>query len=721
MIKTPHDLKTYKEDLKRALGDTFLGATLDAFANAYPASRANAFAEMDFDAMAREIAKAKDESISNLEKLLEEFTLRARKAGVTVHLAHTAFEADSIISSIAKENGVRRIVKSKSMTAEETFLNDHLEREGFEVTETDLGEWIIQLRGEGPSHMVMPAIHLCRGDVAELFARVTGEPQDPDDIKAMVGTARRELRRKFLEADMGISGANFAIAATGTIGLVSNEGNARLVTTMPRIHVALVGVDKLVADLKAALRILAALPRNATGQVISTYVTWITGPTECKSAEGLRKQMHIVFLDNGRLALAKDPVFSQALRCIRCGACANVCPIYKLVGGHNYGHVYMGAIGLVMTYFYHGRENARAIVRNCLNCQACRKVCAAGIDLPNLIKEVYRTILQVEGKKPIRNVLLQKVLENRRLFHFLLRKAAIAQKPVADGGYIRHIPFFFSGEHNFRSLPAIAKVPLRDMWERINPRIEKAKLRVAIFGGCLVDFVYPEQAVSLLRLGKDHGVQFEYPMGQTCCGLPAQMMGEKETARDVAVRNLKALDPAGCDFIVTLCASCGSHLKENYGRLLAQEPALGVKAAQLGHKIIDFSSFITRVLGVTPEEFRYTGKKVAYHSPCHLCRGLGVTKEPRELLGIAGLEYVKSKDEEVCCGFGGSFSVDFPEISAELLRRKLDSAESSGAEVLVTDCPGCVLQLRGGMEKRGGRMQVKHIAEVVADRKKEEL
>ena len=716
MIRTPHDVKTYRKDLKSALRNQFLAKTLDNFATAYPASRANAFAGIDFDALACDIAKAKDESIPYLEKLLEEFTARAREAGVVVHFARTAFEANSIIASIAAENGVKKIVKGKSMTAEETFLNAHLEREGFQVTETDLGEWIIQLRGEGPSHMVLPAIHLSRKDVAELFTRVTGTPQDPDDINGMVKVARRELRQRFLEADMGISGANFAVASTGTIGLVTNEGNGRLVTTMPRVHVALVGVDKLVPDLKSALRVLAALPRNATGQLISTYVTWITGATECTTAEGGRKNMHIVFLDNGRLALARDPLFSQALRCIRCGACANVCPIYKLVGGHNYGHVYIGAIGLVMTYFYHGRENARAIVKNCLNCQACKKVCAAGIDLPNLIKEVYRTVLRVEGKKPARNVLLAKVLTNRKLFHFLLRRARIAQKPVAEGGYIRHLPMFFSGEHDFRSLPAVARTPLRDMWEHINPRIEHPKYRVALFGGCLVDFVYPEQAEAMLRLCRGRGVQFEYPMDQTCCGLPAQMMGEKETAREVAVQNLKALDPADYDYIVTLCASCGSHLKENYTGLLADDPALAVKVSQLKAKTIDFSSFVTRILGISPEEFPRGGQKVAYHAPCHLCRGLGVTKEPRELLDTAGLEYVPSKDEEVCCGFGGSFSVDFPEISAELLKRKLDNAEATGAEVLVTDCPGCVLQLRGGMKKRGGKMQVKHIAEVVAER-----
>ncbi len=718
MITTPSDVKTYKKDLKRALKNTFLGATLDNFATAFRTSRANAFAGIDFDALAAEIAAGKDQAIPHLQELYEEFAARATQAGITVHFARTAFEANSIIASIAKAGQVKRIVKGKSMTAEETFLNDHLEKEGYEVTETDLGEWIIQLRHEGPSHMVMPAIHLSRKEVAELFTQVTGEHQDPDDINGMVKVARRELRQKFLEADMGISGANFAIAETGSIGLITNEGNGRLVTTLPRIHVALVGLDKLIPDLKSALRVLKALPRNATGQLISTYVTWITGPTECSVAPDSKKEMHIVFLDNGRMALAKDPLFSQSLRCIRCGACANVCPIYKLVGGHNLGHVYIGAIGLILTYFYHGRENARAIVKNCLNCQACKSVCPAGIDLPHLIKEVSRTVMEVEGKKPVKNKLLKKVMANRRLFHFLLRRAYLAQKPVAKGEFIRHLPSFFSSEHGFRSLPAIARVPLRDMWDHINPRIENPRYRVGFFGGCLIDFVYPEQAQALMKLTRDQGVQLEYPMEQSCCGLPAQMMGEAETAKEVAIQNLKAMDPADYDYILTMCASCGSHLKENYEKLLAEEPALAVKVSQLKDKVIDFSSFMTNVLKIDPDKFRLVGKKVAYHAPCHLCRGQKITKEPRELLGTANLEYVPAKDEDVCCGFGGSFSIDFPEISAELLKRKLDNAEATGAECLVTDCPGCVLQLRGGMDKRGGKMKVKHIAEVVAEQKK---
>ncbi len=721
MIHSPSDPKEYKRQLGHALRNRFLGTTLDTFATAYRTSRANAFAGMDFDSLAEEIGRGKDDSASRLEELFETFKSRAEAAGVHVHLARTDREANEIISSIGKASGAKRIVKGKSMTAEETYLNDHLEREGFEVTETDLGEWIIQLRREGPSHMVMPAIHLSRREVAKLFTQVTGAPQEPEDINGMVKVARRELRQKFLDADMGISGANFAIASTGSIGLVTNEGNGRLVTTMPRVYVALVGLEKLLPDLASALRILRVLPRNATGQLISTYVTWITGATECKSAPSGRKEMHIVFLDNGRLALARDPVFSKALRCIRCGACANVCPIYKLVGGHNYGHVYIGAIGLILTYFYHGRENARATVQACLNCQACKSVCAAGIDLPRLIKEVHGTVLDVEGKRPVKNSLLRRVLHNRRLFHFLIRKASLAQKPLADGRYLRHLPLLFSEEHKFRKLPALARTPLRDLWERINPRVQNPRFRIALFGGCVVDFVYPEQAVAFLRLTEAHRVQVEYPMEQSCCGLPAQMAGEKETAREVALANIKAINPAQFDYIVTLCASCGSHIKDGYPRLLAElSGADEEKARQFRDKLIDFSSFMVNVLGLQQESFKQAGAKAAYHAPCHLCRGMRVTREPRELLRTAGLDYVPTKDEDVCCGFGGSFSIEFPEISAELLKRKLDIVEASGAEALVTDCPGCVMQLRGGAASRSGaKITVKHIVEAVAEQMKQ--
>ncbi|MDH3574101.1 MAG: LUD domain-containing protein [Desulfobacteraceae bacterium] len=718
MIKTAQDIKSYKKQLKEALSDQFLRTALDNFNCAYRENRSAVYEGIDFEGIKKEIAAEKDAALPRLMELFEAFKTHAEAAGVKVHAAKDAKQANEIVASIAKENNVKKIIKSKSMTAEETFLNDHLENKGYFVTETDLGEWIIQLRKEGPSHMVMPAIHLSRYQVGDLFETVTRKQQDSKNIDKLVKVARKELRPVYLEADMGISGANFAIAESGALGLVTNEGNMRLVTTLPRVHVALVGYDKLIPDLKTMLRILKVLPRNATGQAITSYVTWIKGTVECGSSITNRKEMHIVFLDNGRLALAKDPVFSEALRCIRCGACANVCPVYSKVGGHKYGHVYIGAIGLILTLFYHGKENDRAIVRNCINCQACKEICPVDIDLPHLIKKTYRAVLDQDGKTPIKNVLLSKVLKNRKLFHFILRNAYLAQKPLAKKkAMIRHLPHFFEKEHGFRSLPLIAKTPFRDQWETMRPQVVQPKYTIALFAGCAADFIYPEQSSALIKVLQKYDVQVEFPMDQTCCGLPALMAAEEETAKEVALQNLKAVMSEKYDYILTLCASCGSHLKHNYPKIFKDASLTPENLKAFTDKIIDFSSFVVNVLKASSKDFNVTVEKVAYHSPCHLCRGMQVTNEPRKLIEIAGYQYVPSKDEDVCCGFGGSYSVDFPEISAEILKKKLDDVQAADARILVSDCPGCVLQLGGGMDKRGGEIQVKHITELLAETK----
>ncbi|HWR02915.1 MAG TPA: LUD domain-containing protein [Humidesulfovibrio sp.] len=716
-MQNARDLKQYKGELTGALHNDFLRQAMDKFAVAYRASRANAFAGMDVDGLIAEIAAGKDEAMAHMDELLAEFTKKAEALGVTVHVAKTAHEANEIIGKIAQKANVKRIVKSKSMTAEETLLNHHLEDLGLEVTETDLGEWIIQLRHEGPTHMVMPAIHLSRDQVADLFSDVTGAKQT-NDIQKLVKVARRELRRKYVEADMGISGGNFAIAETGSIALCTNEGNARLVTTLPRVHVALVGLDKLTRSINDALRVIRALPKNATGQAITSYVSWITGPGECQSSANGKKEMHVVFLDNGRRALAKDPVFSQVLRCIRCGACANVCPVYRLVGGHQLGHIYIGAIGLILTYFYHGRDKAKNLVQNCINCGACKAVCAGGIDLPRLIKEVHARIQDEEGH-PLQSQLLAKVLKSRKLFHALLRSAKAVQRPVTGGTpYLRHLPMIFAKDQGFRALPAIAETPFRDRFESLKPKVTSPKLRVALFSGCVQDFVYPEQAEAAVKILAKHNVAVEFPMDQSCCGLPVQMMGERESSRSVAAQNVAAFDPAACDYILTLCASCASHLKHGYPDILAGDPKLAVKVQQFADKVIDFSSFVHDVLKVQPESFAGDGKKTTYHAPCHLCRGLGVTKAPRALMEIGGLNYLPAEEEDVCCGFGGTYSMKFPELSAELLKKKLANAEKTGAELLLTDCPGCIMQLRGGLEAKGSAMKVAHVAEALAERLK---
>ncbi|MBF0202516.1 MAG: LUD domain-containing protein, partial [Desulfamplus sp.] len=649
----------------------------------------------------------------------------------------TAEDANRIIGEIAKKTTSQKIIKSKSMTAEETHLNHHLEKEGLDVTETDLGEWIVQLRHEGPSHMVMPAIHLSRFQVAELFSDVTGRYQDAE-IERLVKVARRELRGKFLEADMGITGANFVIADTGTIGIVTNEGNARLATTLPRVHVALAGIDKLLPSLKDALTVLKVLPRNATGQRLTSYVTWITGPSQCSTEPSGKREMHMVFLDNGRTRIAGDPDFAQVLQCVRCGACANVCPVYRMVGGHQLGYIYIGAIGLITTYFFHGRENAKNLVKNCTNCGACKAVCAAGIDLPRLIKEVH-TRIQDEDGHPLESLILGSVLKNRKFFHGLLRAASLAQTPLtetlADGGvpYLRHLPMVFAKEHNFKRLPAIAKIPFRDGWKTIEKEFAnslkdgpdkesgffpgKGTLKVGIFSGCVQDFVYPEQLraglKAMARAASGRTITLEFPMDQTCCGLPAISMGEKRAARDVAVQNVKAFESLDLDCIVTLCASCASHLKHAVPDLAG--PVLGSRAREFARRVMPFSQFIYNLGGMPGRDpaSPFTPKKITWHSPCHLCRGVGITREPRELLERSGHDFVPSLEAETCCGFGGSFSVNFPNVSREILTKKLDDAEATGAELVVTECPGCVMQLRGGALNQKRNFGVIHIAELL--------
>ncbi|WP_291328012.1 L-lactate dehydrogenase (quinone) large subunit LdhH [Desulfovibrio sp. UCD-KL4C] len=711
--------KEYKSQIDEALGNDFLRTAMDNFAVAYRTGRANAFANIDDKALIKDIADAKDCAAQNIDELYAKFKEEAEKKGAVVHLAKDAQEANEIIGRIALEEKCKSIVKSKSMTAEETLLNHHLEDLDLQVIETDLGEWIIQLRHEGPSHMVMPAIHLSRHQVSDLFTDVTGKKQD-DDIQKLVKVARRELRQKFTQADMGISGGNFAIAESGTVGVVTNEGNARLVTTLPRVHVALMGLDKLTPKLHDALRVLKALPRNATGQALTSYVTWVTGANECATAVDSTKKVHFVFLDNGRRALAKDPLFSQVLRCVRCGACANVCPVYRMVGGHKMGHIYIGAIGLILTYFFHGTDKAKNLVQNCINCGACKEICAGGIDLPGLIKEIHARIQDEEGH-PLTSALLGKMMKNRKLFHKFLRIAKHAQKPVAGkDGFIRHLPMIFAPNHDFRALPTVAKVPFRDMWDKVKPaKVANPKHKVAIFSGCVQDFVYPEQSVATVESMRGKDIGLEFPMDQSCCGLPLQMMGEKEACKDVAIQNMEAFENSDCEYILTMCASCASHLKHNYPKMLGHDPKYAVRVQEFADKVIDYSSFMNDVIGVSEDDFLDSkGKKVTYHAPCHLCRGLEVKEAPRELMLKAGLDYIECAEEEVCCGFGGTYSVKFPKVSAQLLSKKMNNIKETGADILLTDCPGCVMQLRGGAKKNGLNVEVHHISELISERRK---
>ena len=331
-------------------------------------------------------------TIENMDVYLTRLEEKVLAAGGHVHWAETAEEANQIVLQIARENNVTTAVKSKSMATEEIGLNHALEQAGIQAIETDLGEYIIQLAGTGPSHIIVPAVHLKKEDVAEIFSEKL-DLEAPSDPVELARIAREVLREKFLEAEMGISGGNFLIAETGTLVLVTNEGNGRMVTTMPDLHVAVVGIDKVIPDWESLTVFLKLLARSATGQKLSTYTQFITGPRREEGEFG-PKEFHLVLLDNGRSHVLKDPVGREVFKCIRCGACANVCPVYKNVGGFAYGWFISGPIGAILSPQMLGTQTARELPYASTLCGACADVCPVKIPIPTILRHLRRRVAE---------------------------------------------------------------------------------------------------------------------------------------------------------------------------------------------------------------------------------------------------------------------------------------------------------------------------------------
>jgi L-lactate dehydrogenase complex protein LldF len=347
-------------------------------------------------------AEIRDAALNHLDQWLEYFERQATARGAIVHWAENAADVQRIVTEIARQHGVSKAAKSKSMVSEECALNEALESAGIQVVETDLGEYILQLANEPPSHIVAPVLHKTKEEIAALFAKHHPRPPQSGsaeiDIPALCREARELLRPHFITADMGISGGNFLIAETGSVLIVTNEGNGRLVTTLPRVHVAITGIEKVVPTLEDAATLLRLLPRSATGQNITNYVSLLSGVRGEQDSDG-PAHFHIVLVDNGRSKLLGTRL-QPMLRCIRCGACMNHCPVYQNIGGHAYGWVYPGPMGSILTPALVGLENALPLPNASTLCGKCAEVCPVKIPLPDLLREL-RHEQQVSGLRPL--------------------------------------------------------------------------------------------------------------------------------------------------------------------------------------------------------------------------------------------------------------------------------------------------------------------------------
>ncbi len=376
---------TLRERTVVALADPVLATNLRTAGEAWSEQQAKMKGDYDFDQMRDRARDIRRSNIRDLPALLAQLQNSVRDNGGTVVRAADGAEACRYIVGLARARGVRVVAKSKSMATEEIKLNDALEDAGLEVVETDLGEWILQLAHEHPTHIIAPAIHMNRERVADLFREEAGTNDVPDDREGLVAHARMRLREKFAQADLGISGVNLGVASTGTLCIVENEGNARLVTSQPRIHVAVMGMERVVADWDQAAHILEVLPMAAIGYDAANYVNLITGPRREGETDG-PEELHLVIVDGGRGAL-RGTEFEEALSCIRCGACLYSCPVWRNVGGQTYGSPYSGPIGAVITPLLEGPASpgSRDLPFMSSLCGACGDVCPVGIPLPDLL------------------------------------------------------------------------------------------------------------------------------------------------------------------------------------------------------------------------------------------------------------------------------------------------------------------------------------------------
>jgi L-lactate dehydrogenase complex protein LldF len=469
----------FRERIRTSLANPTLQIALDANAERRENGRINALSSLpDWRGKRQQAHAIRADVIEHLDEYLEQFIGKGKENGITVHRATDAEEAirivlEIVMASLPGRNEEVLIAKSKSMVTEEINLNHALEAEGMRVVETDLGEYIVQLRGERPAHIITPAVHLRRDDVGKLFHEKLGIPYT-EDIPTLTNTASKVLREVFLTADVGISGVNFGVAETGTICVVSNEGNARMITTLPPVHIALMGMERLVSTLDDLGIMLSLLARAATGQKLSVYTQLIHSPFP-------GQQRHLILLDNGRTRLRKSPL-KESLYCIRCGACLNACPVFREIGGHAYHSPYSGPIGSVISAGLFGSDFVPLAQASSL-CGACKEACPVDIDLPKLLTRVRAGQSEIkEGKTKEGDGLVifgkffmriySRVARSRRMFTVSQRFASLGLRLISPFNDYVHLPAF-TGWGYSKDLPRFAGKTFRDRWDNLEKNTRK--------------------------------------------------------------------------------------------------------------------------------------------------------------------------------------------------------------------------------------------------------
>ena len=471
----------YKRNAASAIADERLQQALSSFQNRMGPATAKSYEALPEGMALRQKAhEIREFAINNLDSLLTSLAEKIDARGGHVFFARDAKEAVNYCLEVAQKNRIKMVVKGKSMVTEEIGLNETLEENHIEVNETDLGEYIIQLAGETPSHILAPAIHKTRKEIAGLFTEKLGIPYC-EDPPVLTQAARKALREKFLAADMGTSGCNLACAQTGHITTVSNEGNIRMSTTMPRIHMAFMGMERVVAKLEDHDVMFRLLARGAAAQNMAGYISYIGGPRTEDQADG-PDQFHLVILDNGRSKILGDPEFREILCCIRCGACLNVCPAYRKIGGHSYGSPYSGPVGAVLTPLLFGINRSKDLFQGEPLCGACKKACPVDIDLPRMLLGLRAKLKNGDSKWQVKKEnnlekmmfrIWSVIIQNRKIYEMAVKSGAAVQKILPfHHKMTRRLPLGLNAWTQSRDFP---RIPEKTFLERTRLKESKKK------------------------------------------------------------------------------------------------------------------------------------------------------------------------------------------------------------------------------------------------------
>ena len=538
------------------------------------------------------------------------------------------------------------------------------------------------------------------------------------------------MRKEVFAAQAGLTGANALIAEDGAMMFITNEGNGRLVATVPPFHIVLASIEKVLPSITDAMTLLKLLPRNATGQSITSYVSFIAGPHNAAQV--------IVLLDNHRSEILADPEFREVLRCIKCSACLNVCPVYQVIGGEEYAHIYMGGIGTLLTAWIHGLRESESLARLCLRCHRCEEFCAAKVRIADLITALAERIHKELGASFWKRFAFEGVMASSAIHQTAFKAARRTRKVIGKkNGFSRGLPALMRRYDRFRALPAPAKVPFTKLFknefsvagkrfpEKVAPRETErhidiprkdgswqiSKGSITVFPGCLIEHFYPEIGMAAGRVLLNLGYDVKTAPG-LCCGFPASNAGFGKASSRALSSLLKKMDFEGP--VITLCPTCTSMLAKRGPELVKSE-----KVKMLAARVFPFSRFIAekemegiRRLG---DERRSSGfDKITYHDSCHHKNLWKAGETSRRLLKAAlNTGIIEMEESDICCGFAGSFSIENPEISAELLSDKLAAIGKTGAGVVALDCPGCLLQIRGGFHRKRLNVRVMHTAQIL--------